>query len=376
MEFALNETQVLLRDTAARLVRDRYGFEPRKKILATPRGFSDELWSEYAALGLLGVEIDEDLGGSGGTFADLAVVLEAFGRGLVVEPYLPTVVLGAGLIARAGNAVQKEALLQPLAAGECKLALAYGEPNARYSLNHVETTARPDGAGYLLNGHKAVVLGADSADWLIIAARTSGAATDRAGISLFLAERKTPGLDIRAYPNIDDRRAAEVALEAVRLPAQALLGAAGEGLPHLEAAIDRGAAALCCEAVGAMAALNEVTLDYLKTRTQFGRPIGKFQVLAHRMADMVMAEQQARSMAILAAEQANSRDAAARAKAISAAKVQIGISAQIVGRGAIQLHGGIGLTMEYVAGHYFRRLTAIEMMFGDQAYHLARFASV
>jgi alkylation response protein AidB-like acyl-CoA dehydrogenase len=239
----------------------------------------------------------------------------------------------------------------------------------------VETSARRNGGGYVLAGHKAVALGADSAGTLIVAARTGGATTDRDGVSLFLVDRTAPGVTIHSYATIDDRRAGEVMLETVSVGGDALLGPLDGGLPHLEAAIDRGAAALCCEAVGAMSALNALTLDYLKTRQQFGRPIGKFQVLAHRMADMVMAEQQARSMAILAAEHANSTDAAARAKAVSAAKVQIGSSGQIVGRGAIQLHGGIGMTMEYSGGHYFRRLTAIEMMFGDQAYHLARFAS-
>jgi alkylation response protein AidB-like acyl-CoA dehydrogenase len=375
MEFSLNDTQLLLQETAQKLMRDRYGFEQRKAILASPDGFSRALWKEYAALGLLGIETSEEHGGSGGRFHDLAVVLEAFGGALVVEPYLSTVVLGAGLVAAAGSKAQQERLLPRLAGGELMLALAYGEPNARYALNHVEASARRNGGGHLLSGHKAVVLGADSADVLIVPARTSGAATDRQGVSLFLVERNAPGVTVHGYPTIDDRRAGEVLLDAVNVGADALLGPLDGGLPHLESAIDRGAAALCCEAVGAMTALNALTLDYLQTREQFGRPIGKFQVLAHRMADMVMAEQQARSMALLAIEHADSADAAARAKAISAAKAQIGSSAQIVGRGAIQLHGGIGMTLEYSAGHYFRRLSAIEMMFGDQSYHLERFAA-
>jgi alkylation response protein AidB-like acyl-CoA dehydrogenase len=374
MDFTLSETQLLLQETANRLVRDRYGFEERKKIIAQPDGFSPQLWNEYAELGLLGIEIGEDYGGSGGTFQDLAVVLEAFGRGLVVEPYLSTVVLGAGLVARAGSEAQKKDILPKVAEGKLKLALAYGEPKARYSLNHVETSAKRDGDSYVINGAKAVVLGGDSADTLIVATRTSGKAADPSGISLFLVPRTAQGVETRVYPNMDDRRAAEITFENVRVPASALLGAADQGLPHLEAAVDRGAAAMVCEAVGAMTALNELTLGYLKTRKQFGRPIGAFQVLQHRMADMAMAEQQARSMAPLAALHANSDDAALRAQAVSAAKVQIGRSGNEVGRGAIQLHGGIGLTMEYVAGHYFRRLTAIEMMFGDTAHHLARFA--
>lgn len=368
MEFALTDTQQMLQDTARKLVRDRYGFENRKAITASAAGYSPELWKEYADLGLLGLEIGEDHGGSGGSFEDLAVVLEAFGRGLVVEPFLSTVVLGAGLVTRAGSDKQKAGILPKVAAGEMKLALATGEPDSRYSLERIATTAKRTGDGFVLNGRKAVVLGADSADLIITSVKTDK------GLSLLLVPRDAKGIDIRTYPNIDDRRAAEVTFENVSVGADALLGPDGGALAHLEAAMDRGAAAVSCEALGTMTALNELTLDYLKTRNQFGRPIGKFQVLQHRMADMVIAEQQARSMMLLAAESANSQDAARRAQAVSAAKVQIGQSAQIVGRGAIQLHGGIGLTMEFVAGHYFRRLTAMEMMFGDQAYHVRRFA--
>ena len=376
MEFSLSETQQLLQETASRLLRDRYSFEQRKAVLARPEGFSRELWAELAGLGLLGIEIEERFGGSGGGFAALAVVLQAFGRSLVVEPYLPTVILGAGLLARAGSPAQQMALLPKIGAGELTLALAQGEPDGRYALHHVATTARRQGAEYRLDGRKAVVLGGDAADWLIVPARTSGAVTDRAGISLFLVERGRPGVELRPYPMIDGRGAAELALDGVLVPASALLGAADAGLALVEEAVDRGIAAVCCEALGAMAALNELTLEYLKTRVQFGRPIGRFQVLQHRMVDMMMAQEQARSMALLAATSVGEADAAARAKALSAAKVQIGRSAQIVGRGAIQLHGGIGLTMEYSAGHYFRRLTAIEAMFGDIDHHLARFAAL
>ena len=374
MEFALNEMQQMLQDTAGRLVRDRYDFEARKTIIASPEGYSSALWKEFADLGLLGVEIPEDFGGSGGSFQDLAVVLEEFGRGLVVEPLLSTVVLGAGVVSRAGNDAQKQEILPRVAGGELKLALAYGEPDTRYDPALVATTAKADGDGYVLNGRKAVVIGADSADTLIVSARTAGQPGDRDGVSLFLVPKASKGVDIRAYPNIDDRRAGEVTLDNVRIGKDALLGAEGKALPVLEEALDRGAAALCCEAIGAMAAVNTLTIEYLKTRQQFGRPIGKFQALQHRMADMVIAEQQARSMGYLVTERIGADSAADRAEAISVAKAQIGLSGQIVGRGTIQLHGGIGMTMEYVASHYFRRLTAIEMMFGDNAYHLARFA--
>jgi alkylation response protein AidB-like acyl-CoA dehydrogenase len=374
MEFSASETQTMLRETAERLVRDRYGFEERKKIIASDDGYSPALWREFASLGLLGVEVPEDFDGSGGGFDDIAVVLEALGQGLVVEPYLSTVVLGAGLIAAAGTTAQKQDVLPRVASGELLLALAHGEPHSRYALNYVETTARKDGTHFVIDGKKAVVLGGDSAGLLIVSARTSGKPSDPSGISLFLVERQSAGVSVRAHPNVDDRRAAEIGLESVRVSQEALLGPLDDALPLIEAAFDRGAAALCCEAVGAMGALNALTLDYLKTRDQFGRPIGKFQVLQHRMADMVMAEQQARSMLYLAIENAGEPDAAARRQAISAAKVQINKSAQVVGRGAVQLHGGIAMTMEYIAGHYFRRLTAVEKMMGDTDYHLTRFS--
>ena len=375
MDFTLTETQTLLQDTANRLVRERYSFEERKKIVAGPGAHSQALWAYFAELGLLGVEIDEDCGGSGGSFADLAVVLEAFGRGLVVEPYLSTVVIGAGLVSAAASGEIRRDLLSRIAAGELKLALAHGEARARYALEHVETTARREAGGFVIDGAKAVVLGGDNADMLIVSARTDGGVTDANGISLFMVDAKVAGVHKRPYRNMDDRGAAEISFEKVSVPQSALLGPLDGALPLIEAAYDRGAAALCCEGIGAMSAVNAITLDYLKTRTQFGRPIGKFQVLQHRMADMVMAEEQARSMVYLAVDFANEKDAAARRSFISAAKVQISNSGQIVGRGAIQLHGGIGMTIEYVAGHYLRRLTAIEKMFGDIDYHLGRFAA-
>ncbi len=375
MDFKLTETQTLLQDTANRLVRERYTFEERKKIVAGESSYSQALWNEFAELGLLGVEIDEDCGGIGGSFADLAIVLEAFGRGLVVEPYLSTVVIGAGLVSAAVAGERRKDILSRVAEGKMKLALAHGEAKARYTLEHVDTRARRDGGDFVIDGAKAVVLGGDSADMLIVSARTDGAASDKSGISLFMVDAKAAGIHMRPYRNMDDRGAAEISFEKVRVPESALLGPLNGALPLIQAANDRGAAALCCEGIGAMSAVNAITLEYLKTRTQFGRPIGKFQVLQHRMADMAMAEEQARSMVYLAVEYANEVDAGARGQFISAAKVQISNSGQIVGRGAIQLHGGIGMTIEYVAGHYLRRLTSIEKMFGDIDYHIGRFAA-
>lgn len=370
MEFTDSETQSLLRDMADRLMREKYEFEARRKIVATPGGWSKALWKEYGELGLLGVDAAEEHGGSGGSFADLAVVLEAFGRGLAVEPYLSSNVLVAGVLRGAGG---QDETLGRLATGESIAAFAYAEPRGRYDLAHVATAARKDGGGWRLDGHKAVVLGAPDADTLIVSARTDGGATDRDGVSLFTVDPKANGVTLRACKLMDDRSAADVILE--NAPAE-LIGPQGGALPVIEAAVDRAAMAVCCEAVGAMGALNQITLEYLKTRSQFGRPIGKFQVLQHRMADMMMAEQTARSMLALGIANVENVDPAQRAKAVSAAKVQIGKSGNEVGRGAIQLHGGIGMTEEYVAAHYFRRLTAIEKLFGDTDFHIARFAAL
>ncbi len=373
MDFAVTETQDMLRDSVSRLLRERFTFDDRKKALAA--GGSGDLWREYAELGLFGVEIEEAQGGIGGGFADLAIVLEAMGRGLTIDAYLPSVALGAALVQRAGDEAQKARLLPAVVEGGLKLALAHSEPASRYAVSRIATSAQSVADGYVLNGAKALVLGGDSADVFIVAARTSGETAHAHGVTLFLVRADAPGVHVRAYGLMDDRGAADVTLEGVRVEAGAVLGPVGAGLALLEWALDRGAASACCEALGAMGALNEITMEYLKTRNQFGRHIGKFQVLQHRMADMVMAEQQARSMSYLAIDAVQNEDVLARAQAISAAKAQIGLAARVVGRGAIQLHGGIGMTMEYIAGHYFRRLTTLEKMFGDIDHHLTRFAA-
>jgi alkylation response protein AidB-like acyl-CoA dehydrogenase len=376
MNFDLTDTQRMLQDTAARLIRERYGFEERSRILASPDGFSREIWATFAELGLLGVELPEEYGGIGGDFQDLAIVLDAFGRGLVVEPFIPTVVLGAGLISAAGTPEQKDEILPKVVEGQTFLALAHGEPKSRYNLAHVETKAARSDDGYILTGAKAVVLGGDCADVFIVSARTSGGTADESGISLFLVERGANGLEIRGYPNVDGTRAAEVTLDGVHVPAAQLLGEEGAAYKLIVHAVDRGIAAVCAEAIGVMAALNDLTLDYLKTRTQFGVPIGSFQVLQHRMVDLFVAHEQAASLAILAADRANSADAKDRARAVSAAKVLIGRNGRLVGQDSVQMHGGIGITKEYAGGHYFKRLTVIDRSFGDTDFHLARFATL
>jgi len=376
MDFNLTDTQQMLHDTANRLIRERYGFEERGRILRSADGFSRTMWATFAELGLLGIEVAEEHGGIGGTFHDVAIVAEAFGRGLVVEPFLPTVILGAGLIRAAGTDTQKAEFLPRIVEGALFVAFAHGEPKSRYTLSHVATTAAASGDGFTLTGEKAVVPGGDCADLFIVSARTAGAVGDRQGLSLFLVPKDAPGLTVRGYPTVDGTRAAEVSLNGVQVPRSALLGPDGGAFPLIEQATDRAIAALCAEAVGAMEALNAQTLDYLKTRTQFGVPIGSFQVLQHHMVDMTTAFEQAKSLAILAADRADHPDATVRAKAISAAKVQIGKSGRFIGQTAIQMHGGIGITMEYSAGHYFKRLTAIDRMFGDVDVHLARFAEL
>jgi alkylation response protein AidB-like acyl-CoA dehydrogenase len=365
MDFSLSETQRMLADTADRLVRDRYGFEDRKKIVAGADGFSRPMWATFAELGLTGLGIAEEYDGLGGSMGDMAVVAETFGRALVVEPYMPTLVLGAGTLGLAGSAAQKAEILPRVAAGTGFLALAHGEPKSRYTLAQVETKAVADGDDLLLTGAKAVVLGGDAADHFLVSARTSGAASDAQGISLFLVPRDAAGLTVRAYPNIDGTRAADLLLDRVRVPASSRIGETGQALPIVTHAVDRAIAYLCAEAVGAMQALNALTLDYLKTRTQFGQPIGAFQVLQHRMVDMEIALEQARSMAILAADRADD----------PAAKVQIGKSGRLIGQSSVQMHGGIGITDEYAGGHYFKRLTLIDRSFGDADHHLARFAA-
>ncbi len=374
MDFDLTEEQRLLDETVRRVVKDAYDIPKRKRYMAEPGGFSRELWARYAELGLLGLPFAEAEGGFGGSAVETMIVMESFGRGLVVEPFLASVVLVGGLVALAGSAAQRQAILPQVAAGKLLLAFAHGERQARYTLSDVATTAKRDGGGFVLRGDKGVVLNGDSADLLAVSARTAGGGRERDGISLFLVDAKAKGVERRAYPTVDGLRSAEVALADVRVGADALLGTADAAYPVIEHAVDRAIAALCAEAVGIMEVLNAATLDYLKTRKQFGVPIGSFQALQHRMADMVIEHEQSKSMATLAALSADLADAAERRRVLSAAKVQIGKSGRFVGQQAIQLHGGIGMTDEYVAGHYFKRLTVMDQTFGDVDHHLDRFA--
>jgi pimeloyl-CoA dehydrogenase small subunit len=374
MDFDLSEEQRLLKDSVERLLAQRYGFDQRKAYAKSEEGWSRALWEQYAELGLLGLAFDEAHGGTSGGPVETMIVMEAFGRALALEPYLATVVLGGGLLRHGASDAQKAALLPRIAAGELRVAFAHGERTARYHLADVTMGAKRNGNGWILDGEKALVLHGDSADTLLVTARTAGGRRDRDGIGLFLVDAKHPGVARRGYPTQDGQRAAEIALSGVRVGADDAIGDAGSALPLVERAVDEAMAALAAEAVGAMAEMQALTVDYLKTRKQFGTTIGSFQALQHRAVDMFVAIEQARSMALLATMSVGEGDAAERRRTIAAAKVQIGRSARFVGQQAIQLHGGIGMTMEAKVGHYFKRVTMIDTMLGDADYHLERLA--
>ncbi|MDA0339022.1 MAG: acyl-CoA dehydrogenase family protein [Proteobacteria bacterium] len=375
MDLSYSDEQNLLRDSAERFVTDNCGTDNLRAMRETEDGFSRKNWKQMAELGWLALPFPEDQGGLDGSPVDTMVLVEAFGKGLVLEPYLSTVILGAGAVSLAGSPAQIEAIIPEVVEGNMLMALAYAEPQARFDLFDVATTATKDGDGYSLSGHKAVVIHGDSADKIVVSARTSGDRRDASGISLFIVDGNAAGIEKRAYPTVDGSRAAEIILDKVKVGADALLGEEGKGLPVLEKVADNAIAALCAEAVGAMKVLLDTTVEYTKTREQFGQPIAKFQVLRHRMADMMMEYEQAKSMALVAALKVNSDDPTEHRKAISGAKVQIGKSGRFVGQQAVQLHGGMGMTDELSVGHYFKRLTMIDVLFGNIDHHLKQFSA-
>ena len=375
MDFDLTDEQRLLSDSVTRLLADRYGFEARKGYLKQPGGWSTELWAQYAELGLLGLPFAEEHGGFGGGPVEVMLVMQELGRVLALEPYLATVVLGGTALKLAGSAAQQAALLPAVADGSLKLGFAHAERGARYDLADVQTTAKRGGGGWVLDGAKSVVLHGDSADKLIVSARTAGGRDDPAGITLFVVDAAAPGLARRGYTLRDETRAAEISLSNVAVSEADVLGTPGAGLPVIERVVEAGIAAMGAEAVGAMEAMQAMTLEYSRTREQFGRPIGQNQVVQHRLSDMLMSLEQGRSMAMLATVSVEEPDAAERARMIAMAKVGYGQAARFVSQQAIQLHGGIGMTEEYAVGHYFRRCMVIEHSFGDTAYHLARLAA-
>jgi pimeloyl-CoA dehydrogenase small subunit len=376
MDFDLSDEQRQLKESVERLLADAYGdLNLRTGYTGQPKGYSAALWQQYADLGLLAAPFAEEHGGLGQGLTETMIVAEALGRAIAVEPYYATIVLAGGALRHAGNAALLAEMVPAIATGQLTLGLAHQERQSRYDLADTGTTARADGkGGYTLEGEKMVVLAGDSADKLIISARASGGRTDGSGIGLFLVDAKANGVTRRGYPTQDGMRAADLTLSGVKVGPDAVLAPPDKGLAVLERVVDEAIAALAAEAVGAMAGLTEITVEYLKTRKQFGVPIGSFQVLQHRAVDMLTALEQARSMAYYATMMAAEPDARDRRRAISAAKVQIGRSGRLVGETAIQLHGGIGMTMEYKAGHYFKRLTMIDLAFGDADHHLRELA--
>lgn len=372
MNFNLTEEQQMLQDSLRRFLANEYTFDKRTAIINGGKGLDQKTWGAFAEMGLLGFTFPEENDGLGGNAIDTMLVMDCFGRALVVEPYLATVVLCGGLIRDGGSDAQKAEILPAITAGERLLAFAHTEAGARYNLNYVKTRAESANDGYVLNGAKTAVIHGGQADQLIVSARTCGQTTDADGLSLFLVDASASGVDVQDFATHDGQRTAIVTLTNVQVGADALIGTQGSASGLIEKATDLGIAALCAEAVGAMEALNETTLEYLKTRKQFGVPIGKFQVLQHRMADMFIAAEHAKSMAILAASEADSDDRDHRREALSMAKTLVGQSARDVGEQAVQLHGGMGVTDEMFASHLFKRLVLINLLLGDADYHLAR----
>jgi alkylation response protein AidB-like acyl-CoA dehydrogenase len=373
MDFNFTEEQQLLADTVRRFVREHYSFEARREILKSKDGWSRELWQQLAGLGLTALNVPEEHGGLGAGPIDTLLVMNALGEGLVLEPYLSAAVMTPALLSRIGDAKAAADLLPAVAAGERIVVIAHQEPKTRGEINYVATRAEKSGDSYVLDGHKSVVMNGGAADELLISARTSGKTDDRDGISLFRIAPGASGLKLKSYRTIDEQQAADIELTKVKVPATALIGAEGRAFAALEAAHDLALSAICAEAVGIMKAVNAATLEYTKNRKQFGQPIAKFQVLQHRMADMFLNAEQATSMSYLAAIKCLDPDAAERRRALSAAKVAVGQAGRFVGQQAIQLHGGMGMTDELIVSHYFKRLTAIDLTFGDTDFHLQQF---
>jgi alkylation response protein AidB-like acyl-CoA dehydrogenase len=375
MDLQYSPEQLQLRESVERFVREEYDFSRRRKLAASETGHDEGFWKQYADFGWLAVPFKEEDGGIGGDATDVGLVMEGVGRGLLLEPYLANVVLAGGMLSALGNEEQKSEWLQPMMAGERKLALAYSEPQSRYELSHCETRVEREGGRLVLSGRKSFVYGGDVADAYVVIARSAGNAQDEAGLTALLVPANTQGLSVKRYATHDGTRAADLVFDRVAVPASAMLGEEGAAYPALELVIDQAIAAIASEAVGAMSALVDATLEYLKTRKQFGKPIGTNQALQHRMVDMYIALDEARSMALYGALMLADSDARARRKALSAVKIEIDRTARLVGQEAVQLHGAMGVTEELAVGHYFKRLSMIGVSFGDASWHLRRHAA-
>ena len=375
MDFSFNGDQTLIQGQVESFINKDYDWDKRQTTIQSEQGFSSDNWKTFADLGWLGINISEGSGGFGGSAIETMIIMEEFGKGLVVEPFLESIIISGGLIDISGTDQQKEAILLKLISGDLQLATAFVEPQSRFNLFDVTTTAKQTEDGFTLNGYKSVVMNGPSADLIIVVARTSGDQLDESGISLFILDPSTPGVSLRNYSTVDDRRASELSLENVVIDSTNLLGDLDMGLVPLTSAIEQGTLAICAEAVGAMEVLYKDTVEYTKTREQFGQPIGKFQVLQHRMVDMFMEYEQSKSLLYMAAMKLteHSEDSS---KAIAALKYQIGKAGKYIGQQAVQLHGGMGVTDELNIGHYFKRLTTINTIFGNSDFQLKRYSDL
>ena len=375
MDFTFNEEQSLIQDQVDQFVQKEYDWETRQSLSNSELGFGEDNWKKFAELGWLGISVSEDSGGFGGSAIESMLIMEAFGKGLVVEPFLETVIMAGGLIDDHGSDQQKSSFLEPAIAGEMHLALAYAEPQSRFNLSDVVTEAKADGDNFIINGYKSVVMNGPSADQIIVSARTSGTQLDENGISLFIIDANASGLDKTNYKTVDGRRASDLTFENVSVSKENLIGDQDKGLEILDSAIDKAILAISAEAVGAMEVLYKTTVEYTKTREQFGTAIGKFQVLQHRMVDMFMEYEQCKSLLYMATMKHEEKAEDAK-KAISGLKYQVGKAGKFIGQQAVQLHGGMGVTDELNVGHYFKRLTTVGTIFGNTDYHLKKYTSL
>jgi alkylation response protein AidB-like acyl-CoA dehydrogenase len=374
MDFSLNEVQEMLADSIDKFIDNEYDFDSRQRYAGSEAGYSDDVWRMFAELGWTAVPFSEEDGGFDGGPIDIMVVMQRFGRGLVVEPYLANVVLAGGVLKRLADAAQKERWLQPLIAGELQATLAFTEPQARYDLANIMTTATADGDDWILRGNKGFVINGGTAELIIVPARTSGNADDESGITLFAVDASLDGVVRRPYPTVDGARAAEIELQDVRVAGTSRLGDIGDGFAALDMTIDDATLAVCAEAVGIMHTLKSKTIEYSKNRSQFGMPIGGFQALQHRMVDMLTACEQAQSLLLWSAMtyQEGGKDAK---RAVSSIKYLVGTAGQTVGQEAVQIHGGMGVTWELDVAHLFKRLTTIGQLFGNADWHLDKLAA-
>jgi len=372
MNFDFTEEQTLLNNMVTSFVRDNYDWETRCSIVKNEEGWKQENWSQFAELGLLGVPFSEKHGGLGGSPTDLMIVMEQFGKGLVVEPYLPSVILAGGLITNLGSKEQTDQIVPKIISGEQRYVFAYAEHQSRFDLFDVKTSAVKEGDNYIINGLKSVVFGAGAATHIIIAARTSGDQRSKKGITLFITEVGSQGITLQNYPTIDEYRAAEVIIENLKISKDSILGKVDEAYDAIEEEIDKSTIAACSEALGVLEILKDATTDYCKNRKQFGQPISKNQVIQFRLVDMMMEYEQAKSILYMAitSDLSNPDE---RRKAVSALKSRMGQAIKFVGENAIQLHGGMGMTEEYMISHYFKRATMIGVLFGNVDYHMKRF---